>query len=120
MDNKLLDLIKEILSNSDKLIIDQAISCTEYDFISNMHHSLGRQIRNNYFLCEPLSQIYSYMKHTFGLWHPDDMSTLVIQTLWCYIHNCTPNYHKTLLFFKTHWDIYDPENSCNIKLNYKS
>ena len=49
----------------------------EKTILANMHHSLGRQIRNEWGLWQPDSEIYQWFKER-GIFHADDMSSIVI------------------------------------------
>lgn len=67
------------LSKEDKIIMQLR---TEQEVLTCTHHTLGRQLRNDWGLWETKkSQLYYWFK-LWGVWHADDMSSVII-TSYC-------------------------------------
>lgn len=71
-----LDVLDRILSEQDKIIISLR---TELEVCVQLHHSLGRYLRNNWGLWDMSSPLYKWFK-AHGVWHTDDMSSIIIRS----------------------------------------
>lgn len=72
-----LDALDKMLAAGDKNII-RAVSSEET--LATFHHSLGRQLRNDWGLWETKkSKLYHWFKSR-GIWHADDMSSIIIKS----------------------------------------
>ena len=54
---------------------------------TDVHHSLGQALRNEWGLLQPESTLALDMYAKFGLKHPDDLSTLIIENTWANVRN---------------------------------
>lgn len=70
-----------LLSDSTQ---QRILSMTEKEFKSGAHFGLGMWMRNNWGLWRGSRLQYYFEKK--GLYHPDDMSGLILTTYWRYKH----------------------------------
>lgn len=71
------------------------------DDLSLLHHTLGRWVRNNWKLWEkgPLVKYFNDM----GVTHPDDMSSIVLEYVWCSLRKETFDLNSEIEKFQNHW-----------------
>jgi len=66
------------LSECDKKELNK-INLDNYEiFISSIHHSYGRYLRNEYLLWEEYCPIVKWFKKQYNIEHADDISSLII------------------------------------------
>lgn len=81
---KALEVIDSMITTeSDKQLV---LGSTEDQFVNRGHDGFGRWIRNNWGLWEQEGPLYEWMKLA-GLYHPDDMSSLLLRSYWRYKHD---------------------------------
>lgn len=67
------------------------------------HHTIGRWIRNNWGLWEEKdNQLKTYFK-TLGIWHADDMSSIILTSLWRQLNNKPLNIDEQVKVYKDYW-----------------
>lgn len=77
--NNLEQAITETLNIlSDNNLLISSFDQEETDFICDMHHGLGRWMRNNWGFWKQEGQLFDYLV-SIGLIHPDDMSGLILR-----------------------------------------
>lgn len=87
-------------------------SCnTAADFSTKYHDTIGRTIRNEFGLWKGVSgcpvneaPLY-YWFHRRGLRHPDDMSTIVLELVWCDHHQTSLNIEVEAAKYKAYWGV---------------
>lgn len=82
---KNFDQCNEHLLNLCNNEILEKIKSNQIDPVE-FHDSLGRWIRNNWGLWTGKSKLYKYLE-SLGLYHPDDMSNLIIEMFFAHIRN---------------------------------
>lgn len=83
--------LDEMLSESDQQIILNAENID--DLIADLHHSLGRHLRNQWGLWAG-SPLAKCLRETHGVTHPDDMSSFILRE---YIRENVPTVWERLL-----------------------
>lgn len=109
---KHLDDILLLMNN----IIDSEIleyiknSENENDVVSILHHSYGSWMRNNWGLWKKESQFTLYF-NTIGIFHADDMSSIIIQVIYRHLHNQSINLNKLVKEYRDYWEKegFDPD-----------
>ena len=81
--------------------IQQAMQATTEDNMIYYHDGLGRWLRNNWGLWGG-SQLSEYFEKQ-GLFHPDDMSGLILTTFWRHLHNKPLEVEKEITRYKEYW-----------------
>ena len=92
-----------------KLFLDKELSIEEKnkliksskDDLSSFHHSLGRYIRNKFELWGN-GILFNNLK-SIGLIHPDDMSSVIIESYWSYYNNVNFDLKSKIEYYKKHW-----------------
>jgi hypothetical protein len=56
------------------------------DSLSNLHFSLGLYIRNNWIYGDRSPELKKYFNN-LGIYHPDDISSIIILSYWCSLNN---------------------------------
>lgn len=84
------------------------LSMTEKEFKSGAHFGLGMWIRNNWGLWRGSRLQYYFEKR--GLYHPDDMSGLILTTYWRYKHGQPLGVKKEIKKYKEYWKQYPHSN----------
>lgn len=87
----LLEGLNEFKSTDEK----QAIACC--------HHSLGQWIRNNWGLWRKEGRLYEYLT-SIGLYHPDDMSSLILTSFHRYLNGKSLNLDDQVMEYKKFWN----------------
>lgn len=75
-------------------------ACAE-DSLSKYHHSWGRHLRNTLHLWveSPLSQYFKSM----GVWHADDMSGILMTSLWRRLHGKPIQLKEQVAYYQEYW-----------------
>lgn len=95
--NEAVEELKRILSE-DEL---NAIKLLKEKVLFLLHHSLGRNIRNNFGLWGD-SELRKYFI-SIGVKHPDDMSSIIIKSLWRKLNNIPISLEEEVNFYKKYW-----------------
>jgi len=86
-------VLEEIAEKEAELRIILNQQDNSRDFATVLHHGFGQTIRNEWKLWVGHSKLYQDMYLSFGLFHADDMSSVILQTFWQRFHGYpeTPN-----------------------------
>jgi hypothetical protein len=76
----LQECVDHLVSQSGPLDKIEILRLSEDDFVGRSHHTLGRQIRNNWELWQE-NELVQYFKG-LGLHHADDMSGLILRSFY--------------------------------------
>lgn len=90
--------IDEMISEHEKNLV---LKWTEDEFISEVHHSYGRWIRNNWGLWQD-SDLKVYLEK-LGLKHADDMSSIILRCYWHEIRNKRYNIETMIKEYNEYW-----------------
>lgn len=91
LDERLTEVDREIITKSaDKKIMN------------NLHHGLGRNIRNDWGLWES-SELKNYFE-SLGVWHADDMSGIIFHSYWCHVRKQPINLDKQIKHYQDYWE----------------
>lgn len=93
-----------ILSLEDKELFQE---WSEEKFVSTLHHSLGRLIRNKWGLWNETSKLYKWFK-AIGIWHADDMSGIILTSYSRKTHNLPMKLGEQIQNYIEYWK--KPEN----------
>jgi hypothetical protein len=94
------EAVNSLFNSIDKNDI-KAIEKEKLTF-SSLHHSLGRQIRNDWSLWGN-SILSKHFKDRFGLGHADDMSGIILKMLDCKYFNQDFGLAKEVEFYHSYW-----------------
>lgn len=94
--NRQLDLL---LKPRDKREID---SLESVDDMSNYHFGLGMWLRNNWGLWWG-SRLSEYIRN-MGIYHPDDMSSIILENYFCYRHKIKFDLESKVKHYKEYWE----------------
>lgn len=72
------------------------------EILYEYHHTVGRDIRNDWGLWSRDSQLYCYFSN-LGLEHPDDISGLILTCLYRYIFNLPFEIEKEIEKYQKYW-----------------
>ena len=91
LDRMLADSTKRKIENND-----------EQSFVSDAHFGLGLWIRNNW-------RLWTHRKLTkyfnsFGIFHPDDMSSIILVSYHRHLSNRPINFVQQITFYKDYWN----------------
>lgn len=89
--------LKEVLYLEEIEILRQNLNAP-----IELHHSLGRWIRNNWGLWSD-SELKEYFKN-LGLSHPDDMSGLILKSFYRHLNNLPLEIEAQVQSYKDYWD----------------
>lgn len=101
---------------------EAAASCNSAtEFSTKYHHSVGRTIRNEFDLwkgvgaCPVNEAPLYYWFYRRGLYHPDDMSAIILELAWCDHHQQSLNIEVEIAKYQAYWENYWKEqwNSIN-------
>lgn len=79
----------------------QYLECVEEDALINFHFGLGMWLRNNWGLWAG-SELNTYFQER-DIFHPDDMSSIIITSYYRYIHQKELKLDEQVDFFKQYW-----------------
>lgn len=97
--------LDEAISQLDILLTvkdkKEIFDMTEEDYITNSHFSTGLWIRNNWGLWggKDLSKYFNRM----GIYHPDDMSGIILCTYYRHLHNKDYELDKQIKYYQDYW-----------------
>jgi len=75
-----------------------------------VHHHGGRGLRNDWNLWDPDSPLHKFFKEKYGLWHADDMSSIIFTCLHRKLNDKPLDIRGQCKVFYKHWLQYEPEN----------
>lgn len=67
------------------------------------HFKMGKWLRNNWDLWEPDMPLPRWFRSNVGLGHADDMSSIILQALWCKIRGEHFDLEGIVNEYKKHW-----------------
>ena len=106
------DYVPDTINKAAEALV-QALSKDEIEWITkttpaDMHHSLGRYIRNEWSLWEPDTPLANDYQKTFHLFpHADDMSGMIITTaiaLLTHTENIEDKQKNLAKVYREHWE----------------
>lgn len=92
--------------------IDYLYGCLEYEDVelifdnpnsSVYHHSFCRILRNNWKLWLKCTALVADMNKRWCLWHADDMSGLIVESLWAKVHKIPIDHDAKVQVYREHW-----------------
>ena len=75
----------------------------EEKFTANLHHNIGRWIRNNWGLWDENSKLHKWFK-SIGIWHADDMSGIILTTYFRKTHNLPIKFEEQIRWYIEYWE----------------
>jgi hypothetical protein len=66
------------------------------------HHGTGRNIRNNWNLWNNESLLHKWF-NSIGIYHPDDMSAIILTSLHRHLNNKLINLEEQVKFYQDYW-----------------
>lgn len=69
-----------------------------------LHHGLGQWIRNNWDLWKK-GPLHKWFVDNHGVDHPDDISSIILDTFWCKLHNKDFQLTQRCSFYKDYWNL---------------
>lgn len=90
-------------------VLVSGLSDSELKFIrendsSSVHHTVGRNIRNEWGLWNINSPLRLDAVNTYKIAHPDDISGLIFAWVWALVRNETFDPYKECERFHKHWE----------------
>lgn len=67
------------------------------------HHGIGLWIRNNWGLNAKTGPLYRWAVENLGLYHADDISSVVVHCVWADLSRNERNLNKLIQSMKDHW-----------------
>jgi hypothetical protein len=98
----------------DKMEIENIRNMKE-DSLITLHFGLGLYIRNNWIRGNSKNELIEYFEKK-EIFHPDDISFIIINNYWHYLHHLTYNLENDIARVKKNWQeiiINDVENKIN-------
>jgi hypothetical protein len=95
------------------------------DQLSELHFTLGLFIRNNWIHGNRNPELINYFQ-TKDLYHPDDISSVIIKSYWHYLNNKEFNLNTEIEFYQEYWEKAielekkDIENRTNAETKFNS
>lgn len=80
----------------------EARKCSEEDFVTKLHHSVGRQIRNEWGLWSGESELCKRFNQV-GIHHPDDMSSIILTSYHRKVHDFPPELGGQIQHYIEYW-----------------
>lgn len=101
-----VELLTHDLSSRHREEIEIIVSekRTASEVATMYHHTLGRWIRNEWKFWANEGPLYDDIAHTFGLWHPDDMSDFILKTVVYAIRGEEFDRDAQIAVYKRHWE----------------
>lgn len=84
------------------------MDCDE-DIVLAYHHSIGREIRNNWLFRSDESLLKQYFHKQYGITHVDDISSIVLISYWRFMHNQDLKIEEQVKECLDHWKIFKNE-----------
>ncbi len=73
------------------------------DHLSELHFTLGLNIRNIWIYGDRNPGLVNYF-HDLGLYHPDDISGIIIKSYWSYLNNNDFDLKNEIKIYKDYWE----------------
>jgi len=67
-----------------------------------VHHTTGRAIRNDWGLWNDKNELHEFFV-SIGIWHPDDMSAIILESLHRLLNNKPINLTEQVTKYKDYW-----------------
>jgi len=67
------------------------------------HTTVGRFIRNSWSLWDHDCILTLHFRNIHKIWHPDDMSGLILHGVYCHVRNVDPDYNKEVKRYRDFW-----------------
>lgn len=103
--------IEECFSELDKILKPKDIqtikNLKEENEISGYHHGLGTYLRNNWYLWGG-SRLSEYF-NKLGIYHPDDMSSIILNSYFRYLNHQDIKLDEQIKFYKDYWEKYQSD-----------
>ncbi len=94
------DCFAQLDSTLTPAVLDTLKNWTEQD-MSKAHFTLGLWIRNNWGLWRG-SRLSKWF-NARGIWHPDDMSSIILKSYWRHLHNTPLDLAAQISFHVDYW-----------------
>ena len=94
-----MDALDLILGHEDKRVFGEV---GEEKVNAMFHHSLGRHLRNKWGLWDEKSELRQWFKRR-GIWHPDDMSGIIITSYYRDIHHSYIKLDEQIKHYLDYW-----------------
>lgn len=107
--NECFNVLTEIFEQSKEEDRTWFKKSTEDEVSSNMHHDLGRWMRNTWGLWTKNTELFEILNN-MGLWHADDMSTFIIVSYHRFINGKDLGFKEQIDRFIEYWKEYEKEN----------
>jgi len=104
----LIDVIKKS-SVEDKKQFENTKNVSQY------HHSLGREIRNNWNLWSD-SKLKEWFKNK-GVWHPDDMSAIILDATKAKIDGKEFDLESEIKYYQEYWEKSKESKGCTFEVD---
>ena len=99
-----LDKVHEELERIlDPETLSEIDSLESADEMISYHHSIGMMLRNEFGLWKRNSELYGYL-YNMGLRHPDDMSSVVLESFWARRHGADYNMEEKVKYYVQYWE----------------
>ena len=92
------DQLDEMFSPEDI----QEIQSQPEDYMALYHFSFGMFIRNQW-VRHGDGRLTGFFRN-YGIYHPDDISSLILRTYWCYKNELPLNLDERVEEYKIHWE----------------
>ena len=94
------DSFKELNAMLHPKLIEQ-IRLNSEGFMIGFHHGLGMWLRNNWSLWKG-GRLANYFRK-YLIWHPDDMSGIILNSYWRHLHNMPIELKEQALKYRGFW-----------------
>ncbi len=101
-----LEWFKEYLQkNLEPLLRPEIERFVALDYpVERLHHTLGQYLRNEWgFWGDKKTDLILWF-NKIGIYHPDDMSSICIETYYRILNNKEINLNEQVLKYKKHWE----------------
>lgn len=95
------DVVSFLVANLSEEDVRAIREIPECDMV-RFHHSLGRQLRNHWGLWNEDSPLHRYCRG-IGLWHADDMSSVILTSLWRQLNGQELRVDDQVRKFQDYW-----------------
>ena len=73
------------------------------DSATSQHFGVGRWLRNNWDLWDEEMPLQVWFRTNLGLGHADDISSIILDAVWCRIRGETYDLDSQVMQYKIHW-----------------
>ena len=85
----------------DKILIKEDKEFIKLANLIDLHANLGRRIRNDWGLLYK-NKLSDYFNN-LGIWHPNDISSIILTFYKCYLNNTFFNLNNEIEKYKQYW-----------------